>query len=87
MPRCRKALPFGQAGAIRHPGIQSRQQAFIERRFTLTACPAGGQVLAEARALFSGVRQLMKAVRQLDAVDVELEPCGHSRDPGLQPRK
>ena len=43
--------------------------------------------MLEAPALLDGVRELVKAIAELDAVEVELKARRHRRLPGLQARE
>src|SRR5215470_5672791 len=66
------------AGAIRQTEAQCLQQAFVDGWRLHGARPAKLEIGVEACALFGGIRQLVKAVRKLDAFEVDLEALGNA---------
>src|SRR4030095_8389763 len=45
------------------------------------------QIPLEALALLDGIGELVEAVRQLHAIEIELEPLGHARHAGADARE
>ena len=50
----------------------------VHRRLVTAALAAGRQIAEEAGALFARIGELVKAVGELDAVQIKLEACRHA---------
>ncbi len=68
-----RSKPSATPGAIGHSRLECRQQALIERRFHLTAPSSRRLIPDETRPLFLSIVQFMKAVRDFESVQVQLE--------------
>ena len=66
------------------PRLQRRQQPFVERGAGQPAAPSLSQVRLESRPLLCRRGELVKAVRQLHAFAIELEPQRGARVRGIQ---
>lgn len=60
-------------GAIRQSGLERREKTLVDVRRDPTPGRTIFEICLEARALLVRINELMKTVRQLNAVDHELE--------------
>src|SRR5262245_24187691 len=64
--------------AVREPGLKRAQEMFVDRYGRQPTPSAFLTVMLEARPLLASGSQLLKAIRELDAVGVQLEAQGRS---------